>query len=143
MSSESGHLGETAIAVAYALVYAVAVAVVATVGLGVVTLVAGGGLVRLKFLLFLAGWLLMAYATFQLWPSSPEDLHNKRTLYDETDPSGDAQSRFRETVYSLPPARWLPTPPPERQLTDATKLFLGSLLVLLSSFLLETILGAG
>lgn len=57
-------------------------------------------------------------------------------------PVGRTETRFQRTVQALPPVRWVPLPP-ERRFSPRTKLLLGSLLVLATSFLMETALGVG
>ncbi|MEF8937318.1 DUF7555 family protein [Halobacteriaceae archaeon SHR40] len=131
-----------AVAATYVFVYALAVALLAIVGAGIAAAATGGGLVRMKVILFVIGWLLMAYATVRLWPSSPDALESDSTPTTETIPEFGSRSRFEAVVYELPPAKWLPVPEPELRTGSETKLFLGSLLVFLSSFLLETIFGA-
>lgn len=128
-------------AVTYALAVTAAIAIAAVV-VGVAT---GGGLVRANLLLFFAGWLLMAYATVRLWPTSPEDLEtepNRRTS-GESLSGGHSATRFQRIVRRLPPRRWVRAPRPRRRLTVPGKLFLSAVLVLLLSFLLEVVFGVG
>jgi len=134
----------SAIALTHAVTYALAVAGVATIGSLVFGAASGGGLVHTKIVLFVAGWLVMAYAVVRLWPSDPSDLQEKSGSVDptgETIAADAARTRFQELVNQLPPVRWLPPPRPWLQFTDEFKLFLGSLLILLASFLLETVFG--
>ncbi|MFC6906079.1 DUF7555 family protein [Halalkalicoccus tibetensis] len=126
-------------AVAYALITTAAAIAVALV----VAAATGGGLVRAKTVLFLIGFLLMAYATVRLWPSSPEELREdardrQRAIASESAPE---RTRFQTLVAASPPLRWLPAPPPIRRIDPAGKLFLGSLFILLASYLMETALG--
>lgn len=130
-----------------ALGYALVVAVLVTVAAVILGVASGGGLVRAKALLFLAGLALMAYATARLWPSSPGDLEGETAVglrqgsaADAVPPTGD-RTRFQAFVRALPPLRWLPSPPPGRGAVPAVKLFLGSLFVLLTSYLMEAALG--
>ena len=132
------------IALTHALTYALAVAGVATAGALVIGVVTGGGLVHTKIALFVVGWLVMGYAVVRLWPSEPGDLQGNSGSVDptgETITSDAAKTRFQELVNELPPVRWLPPPRPWLQLTDEFKLFLGSLMILLASFLMETVFG--
>lgn len=139
-------LRTAAVVAADALGYALVVTVVATVVAVILGVASGGGLVRAKALLFLAGIALMAYATARLWPSSPGDLEGetvaglRRTPTDSVSPAAD-RTRFQAFVRAVPPMRWLPEPPPERGAVPAVKLFLGSLFVLLTSYLMEAVLG--
>lgn len=128
-----------------AAVYAaVAVAVTAVVAfvLGVAT---GGGFVRMKALLFLAGFGLMAYSTVGLWPGSPEDLE-QNTMSGVSPPGGSIpaapnETRFQAFVRRLPPLRWIRPPPPNRRLSSAGKLFWSSVAILLLSYIMETAFG--
>lgn len=130
-----------------AIGYAVGVAVVSLVASLVVAVATGGGLVRAKALLFLAGFSLMAYATVRLWPSSPDDLESagdrgaRGYRTGEPAPLTDGETRFQSLVGRMPPLRWVPAPPPARRMVPASKLFLGSVCVLLVSFLMEAVFG--
>jgi len=110
-----------------------------TLVLGITT---GGGVVRAKRLLFVSGWLLLSYATFRLWPRSPADV-------DSTEPqpasvsSATDSTRFQSLVVALPPLRWMRLPPDEERITPPAKLFLGSLVVLVASYLMETLFDVG
>jgi hypothetical protein len=120
-----------------ALAYALTVAAITTlVALGV-TALTGGGLVRTKTVLFLAGWALITYATVRLWPSSPSDLETDRQ---QTAGAG----RLQRAVESKPPVRWLDSGLlAQRRLSEAGKLFLAGVAVLLLSLLMETAGGVG
>lgn len=128
----------------HALTYATTVAVAVLVGSFVVGIATGGGFVRVKTATFLAGLVLMAYATARLWPSSPSDLEPDGTAgvtAAGSVPAVHDRTRFQRFVRALPPARWLPAPPPNSRITPEGKLFVGSVLVLLASYLLETRFG--
>jgi len=132
------------IALTHALTYALAVTALATFGALVLGLLSGGGVVHSKIFLFVAGWLMMGYAVVRLWPSDPSEVGRKSGSVDptgETITESGARTRFQEVVNQLPPVRWLPPPRPSLQLADESKLLLGSLLVLLTSFLMETAFG--
>lgn len=118
-----------------AVTYAGGVVVVMTALSLALTLFSGGGPVRMKTFLFFGGWGLLAYATFRLWPSSPEELESGTTGYGRQD-----QTRFQSFVASLPPLRWIEIPDRQR-FSPPGKLFLGSLCVLLLSFVMETVFG--
>ncbi|MFC4544299.1 hypothetical protein ACFO5R_20425 [Halosolutus amylolyticus] len=127
-----------------ALTYALAVTAVAAVAALVLSVATGGGLVRTKAFLFVGGWVLLAYATVRLWPTSPEDVGDpQRNRVGESLPETETSTRFQTFVRRLPPMRWIQSPPPEDRMTTQGKLLLGSLLVLLLSFLLETVFGVG
>lgn len=133
-----------ALIVTYAFVYALSVTVLATIGALILGVATGGGLVRTKILLFVVGWVLMAYAVIRLWPRRPSDVADNSAGPSEpgpaTIPADGARTRFQAAIRRIP-ARWLPLPPPERRITSEGKLFLASLLVLLTSFLMETVFG--
>lgn len=115
--------------------YAVVVATVSVVAALAAAVVSGGGVVRGKALLFVVGFALMGYATIRLWPTSPEEA-SERSI-----PPPGERTRFQSLVRALPPFRWLPSPPPASRISPAGKLFLGSLLVLLASYLMEAVFG--
>lgn len=120
-----------------ALGYAVAVAAAALLAALVAGIATGGGVVRAKGLLFVSGLALMGYATFRLWPTSPEDLEDAgRSI-----PAPTERPRFQAFVRALPPLRWLPVPPPARRMDSASKLFVASVLMLVASYLMETAFG--
>ena len=132
-----------------ALTYASAVAGVTTVLAVAVGIATGGGLVRAKAILFLVGLGMMAYATFRLWPSSPEEFEANGGTEASVGvpdvpgdvPEPDEPTKFQAFVRALPPVRWLPQPPPDRQFSAAAKLFLGSVGVLAVSYVMETVFG--
>lgn len=135
-----------------ALAYAGAVAGVTTLVAVALGIASGGGLVRAKAILFLVGLGLMAYATVRLWPSSPEEFEANGGAEDVAPignldglegpiPEPDEPTRFQALVWALPPVRWLPRPPPDRQFSTAAKLFLGSVGVLAVSYVMEVVFG--
>lgn len=127
-----------------AITYALAVTGLTGIGALLLGVATGGGVVRAKHLLFVSGWLLLAYATVRLWPTSPDDAGpspNRRGS--ESVPTSRDSTRFQAVVRALPPRRWVRPPPPEKRITPPGKLLLGSLLVLLLSFLMETVFGVG
>jgi len=156
-SPTSERLRLSAIALAHALVYAALFAAASTLVALVLGIASGGGVVRAKAILFLVGWVLMAYAVFKLWPSgaseyrtqNPEEIRREKAAAGSSDftpdsiPADEPQSRFQTLAREIPPARWLPRPAPSHRLTNEAKLLLSSVLVLLTSFLMETVLGVG
>ncbi|ELY43019.1 DUF7555 family protein [Natronorubrum tibetense] len=128
-----------------ALTYVLVVTASAAVAAVVLAVATGGGLVRAKHLLFLGGWLLLAYATVRLWPTSPDDLEsepNQRTP-GESVPKVRDSTRFQRLVRRLPPRRWVRSPRPRYRITVSSKLFLSAVSILVVSFLLETVFGVG
>ena len=126
--------------------YAVVVAAAATALAFVVGVASGGGFVRMKTLLFLSGFGLMAYSTARLWPTSTEDV-GADGVGGVAPPAGGSvptptrQTRFESVARQLPPARWSRLPPADRRLTPAGKLFWGSVTVLLVSYAMEAVFG--
>lgn len=142
VSIGSRRLRTTALALVDAVGYATLVTVVAVVAALVVGIATGGGFVRAKALLFVVGFLLMGYATLLLWPSSPEDrASGTGSRGGEAIPPPADRTRLESLTRTLPPWRWLPSPPPGAEMSPGGKLFLGSLLVLLASYLMETVFG--
>ncbi|WP_162989770.1 DUF7555 family protein [Natronorubrum halophilum] len=125
-----------------ALTYALAIAVLVTVVAMVAGIATGGGAVRGNVFLFVVGWILLAYTTVRLWPTSPEDVEpTSRRRVSDSISDREPSTRFQRLVRALPPARWVRAPTPEHRMTAPGKLLLGSLLILLVSFLLETAVG--
>lgn len=133
-----------------ALVYAVAVTGLVFFFGGLLSLLFGAGLVGVKYVLFLVGLLLFGYATFQLRPEKPWDTEKTEDGGVEVVRKDDTmeaigsreQTRFQAAVQRLPPLSRYSLPPEER-LPIAAKLFLASLAVLGTSFLMETAFGVG
>lgn len=140
---KTNRLGAAALALLHAVIYAVVLTGLTFIGALIVTAATGGGLVRTKVLLFGAGWLLMAYAVVRLWPTSPEDVHSSdsTTLNSGVGPDIENQPRIQMAISKVPPVAWLPVPPARTQLDPRTKLFLASVFVLLTSFVMEAVFG--
>ncbi|WP_158058532.1 DUF7555 family protein [Halorussus halophilus] len=137
-------------AVMYGLaVTAVMFVVGAALGLGFV-LVFGGGdvLITVKFWLFLVGILMFGYSTFQLRPSRPwktEEGEDGKLKVTRTEPKGEVvgareETTFQATIQRIPPLSWYSLPPDQRWSVGA-KLFVASLVVLLTSFTMEFVFG--
>ncbi|MFP8888577.1 hypothetical protein ACLI4U_02260 [Natrialbaceae archaeon A-CW2] len=130
------------------LAYVTGVVLVSTFFVTAISLAVGGGFEGAKIGLFLLGFVLMAYATIRLWPSSPEELERTQSGTVGTE-AGRAigaepdQTTFQRLVRTLPPFRWITPPPPMYTISPPGKLFWSSVGVLLTSYLLETVLGVG
>ncbi|OIB56260.1 DUF7555 family protein [Natrialba sp. SSL1] len=127
-----------------AITYAGAVATLVTLAALLLGLVTGGGPSQAKFTLFAVGFLLLGYATLRLWPSTPSDLDSQTELAGvegDSIPETADRTRFQAFVQQLPPLRWVRSPPPEARMRTQGKLLLGSIAVLLVSFLMETVFG--
>lgn len=130
--------GETLRAWIDAVCYAGTVAAVAFGASLSIAVVTGGDLVRAKFLLFVAGWVLLGYATVRLWPRSVDESRSPGAPSISGNP---AATRFQSVVLAVTPMRWIRPPPPRHRIALPTKLFLGAVFVLLLSFLMETAFG--
>jgi hypothetical protein len=125
-----------------AVTYAVALTVAFSVASAVLAVAAGWAAAPgVKYGLFVFGWLAFGYGTFLLLPSKPwKD--------DDTDPfeaavgGGRDATRFQDAVQRLPPARFRPVPSDDRLSTGA-RIFLGSLVMLGVSIVLEVAFGIG
>lgn len=118
----------------YAVQYAVVVTAIAFLGLTVISLPLGFGLVGVKIGLFLLGMLTMGYGTYLAWPSSPEELHDDSGTTPEDVP------RFQRKIYSVPPAASYPLHPTKRY-PNWVKVYLATVLILATSFVMETVFG--
>jgi hypothetical protein len=116
-----------------AFAYALAVAGAVTLSALALGLATGGGFVRGKILAFVAGWLLVGYATVRLWPTSVDELDG---------PSVSARgTRLEGFVRRLPPLRWIRLPAPPERVRVAGKVFLAGVVTLAGSLLMETAFG--
>jgi len=123
------------------LAFGIAISLLAVAAAFTLSITTGGGAVRANILLFIFGWVLMAYATFHLWPSSPKtpDSDEKKTkalsTYDETG--------LQRIVRRFGPVRILGRPPPAMRLSVTVQRFIASLCIFATSFILEVIGGIG
>jgi hypothetical protein len=122
-----------------AAVYAVSITAVFAAISAIVSLPLGNVLTGVKWGLFITGWLTLAYATFQLrptpsWRRVGEDAGDTKTKREET--------RFQAWVQRVPPLRRRSLPP-EKRFPVALKLFIGGVVVLATSFLMEAAFGVG
>jgi len=112
--------------VGYVLVVHLAVFAIAAVG----GMILGGQWVVVEEIMFVAGILLFGYATLSLWPTSIEDDEDRRM--DDYTPAGRVQrvvNRFSPLTDEAPPG-----------LPEGVKLFLASIVVVLTAFLIERLL---
>lgn len=127
-------LGHVLLVALDAVSYALAVVLVASAIALVATIAGGGDPGVMKTLLFLCGWLLIAYATAKQWPQTPDDLNTGKTI----PPNPADRSRFQRFVHALPPSRWIETElRPNERLSQSAKLFFSGVCVLATSFLME------
>lgn len=132
-----------------ALVYAIAVTGVVFVIGSVLSFSLGGGFVGVKFFLFLVGFLLFGYGALQLRPARPWDVQKSDGDIEivRNDGMGEVigsreETRFQSAVQRIPPLPQYSIPPEER-LSPGAKLFIASLVVLLTSFLMEVVFSVG
>jgi hypothetical protein len=116
-----------------ALVYAVAFVTVLVALAAVVSVPLGWGLVGVKFALFFVGFFLFGLSALQLRPTPPWKGADEPT--DER-----TETRFQAAVQRLPPLGRYGLAPDDR-LPPPAKLFVASVLVLLTSFVMETSFG--
>lgn len=100
----------------------------------------GGSAARTKLVMFLVGWLLMAYAVVRLWPSSPGADPEQSTRTEPSLPERN-EIRFQRVSRALPPVRWLTLPPPEHRIRIPAQVFLASVFILATSLALEVVFG--
>lgn len=132
-----------------ALVYAIVVTGVAFAIGGVVSFPLGGGLLGIKYFLFLVGFVLFGYGAFQLRPSRAwnVDKSGDEIEIERNEKTGEVvgsreETRFQSAVQRLPPLLRYSIPPEER-FPPGAKLFLASVAILLTSFLMEAVFGVG
>lgn len=119
-------------------------AIVTVIG-SILSLLVGGGLVGLKYYLFLVGFLLFGLGSFGIQPKSPR-LGTKGRYRQPVAKlfsfsiDGDNELWFEELIQDLPPLRDRPIALEER-VSRNTKVFVTSLVVLTLSFTLEAGLG--
>lgn len=117
-----------------------AVSLMAVLGLGMLAVVFGDGLLTLKYLLFVVGFLLFGVGSWSLWAAT----RSRPTIWPEIDVGPDAEDEvwFERRLWALPGLRteWLP---PQDRVARPIKLFLASLVVLSVSFILEAVFAVG
>lgn len=121
-----------------AVTYALVLGGLLTAGALLVALGNGGDLSTVKYLLFGAGWVLLAIATVRLWPSRGGETEDAADL----DRSIGSPGRVQRLAKDAPPARWVRRPTPHERLSSASKQFLAALFTLAISLLLEVGIGA-
>lgn len=134
----SARLRRIALVWADVLGYAIVVSVATVSGAVILSIATGGRLARANVFVFVIGWFQLAYATFLLWPSSPEELDASPGPHELG-----SSTRFQSISRSLPPFRWLPLPPREARMGISGQLFVAALFVLGVSFVAEMWLGIG
>ncbi|MFB6086350.1 MAG: hypothetical protein ABEJ84_06040 [Halodesulfurarchaeum sp.] len=121
-----------------ALYWILAVSGMVVLGLAVLAFVFGDGLLTLKYLLFVVGFLLFGVGSWSLWAGN----RRRPTIWPNIDlgPAETEEIWFERRLWSLPGLRgeWLP---PQDRVSRSIKLFLASLVVLGSSYLLEAAFG--
>ncbi len=130
-----------------ALVYAIVVTGLVFLIGAIVSFALGGGFVGVKYFLFFVGILLFGYGTFSLYPSRrwKVDRSEGNVEIERSTNTGEVigsreETRFQSAVQQVPPLTQYSLPPQER-LSPGAKLFIASLVVLLTSFLMESVFG--
>lgn len=116
------------------LLWVAVVAGTIVIGSALVAFVFGDGLLTLKYILFVVGFLLFGLGSFGIQPKRPTK-ETKRITVDS-----DIEYRFEARIQDLPPLRDTPLPISDRVSRDI-KVFLTSLVVLGVSLVLEFGLG--
>lgn len=131
-----------------AIIYAVAVTAIVVVVSIAISFALSGGWTGVKLILFIVGFGLFGIATFKLYPTaawresdrngSGSESGNKNSELVQTD--RDNESRLQQAIHRVPPLDQYRLHPDER-LSIGVKLFLASVLILLVSFLMESVFG--
>lgn len=118
-----------------AMTYGLVLTVIAVAGTFLLSVTTGGGTGRANILLFITGWVVIAYATVLLWPKTGRDevARTGPTQAVRTD----AVTRLEKVVHRVPPIRWLDLPPPEDRFTHGGRLFVAGVLIFITSYFLE------
>ena len=118
------------------VLYGLALAAVFVVLTAIVSFALGSGWGGSKYLLFVVGFLLFGIGSFGMRPRGAwKDGDDDDRLLASSD---DEESRFGALVQAIPPLRWYELDP-ENRLSLATKLFVGGVLVLVTSYVMETV----
>lgn len=138
-----GRLGILARQIVDALVYAVTVTVMVLVG-GIPLRFGGGTAADVVLLTFVAGIVILGYATYCLLPGKPWSVEHTESGMEVTRRTrtrtvgARRETRFQAAVQRLPPLGRYGLPPEER-LSPAAKLFVAGVVVLLSSVAIEVV----
>ena len=109
-----------------------------TLGLGMLAFVFGDGLLTLKYLLFVAGFLLFGIGSFALWRGT----RRRPSIWPSVNvgPDRTAELDLERRLWDLPGLRGEYLPPPDR-VSRPVKLFLTGVLVLAVSYVMEAVFG--
>jgi hypothetical protein len=121
-----------------AIVYAVVVTAIVGIGSTAISFVLGWGLVGVKFILFVIGFVLFGAATFKLRPTAPWREENGSESSGVSYAGSDNDSPLQRAIYRVLPLDQYELHPKDR-LSDGAKLFLASVLMLVISFLMESV----
>ncbi|MDZ7849957.1 MAG: hypothetical protein U5K70_03785 [Halodesulfurarchaeum sp.] len=111
---------------------------VAILGLGVLAFVVGDGLLTLKYLLFVVGFLLFGVGSFALWRGT----RRRPTIWPSMDVGPDTTDEIglERRLWELPGLRGEYLPPSDR-VSRPVKLFLTGVFVLAVSYVMEAVFG--
>jgi hypothetical protein len=110
--------------------------VMCMVGLGVLAFVFGEGLLTLKYLLFVVGFLLFGIGSFALWRKT----RRRPTIWPSVDVGPVDELGLERRLWELPGLRGEYLPPADR-VSRPVKLFVTGLVVLAVSYLMEAVFG--
>lgn len=113
-----------------AAAYAVVLTAVLFVAATVVSVAFGRGLNGTKALLFVVGFALFGYSSFRMRPTRPGQ---EKATQDRS------ETRFQRLGRAILPEKYVL--PPDRRFSPPTKLFLASVVVLLTSMAMEFVFG--
>lgn len=124
-----------------AVTYATAVTAAVVAVAAAVSFPLGFDWVGVKYVLFVVGWVAFGYATFTLRPTPP---WKRDEMTEPSEPSiGEREeSRFQRLAQELPPARFRQLPVDDR-LPVGVNMFLASIAILGTSFVMEVVFGVG
>lgn len=122
--------------------YAIAVVLSVSVFSLLIMAVTGTDLFIAEFIMFLAGWAIIAYSLFLLNPEAPwtvDQTEEGRLRVTKTTNEPDAprgETWFQRGVQRFPPMVWYPLSPDDR-ISPGLKLFISGVLTLVVSFIFE------
>lgn len=127
-----------------AIVYVVAVTVIVVVASIAISFALGGDWLGVKYILFIVGFVLFGIGTLKLRPTAAwrkgDGNREKALLQTGRDSDHESESWLQARIQRVPPLDRYGLRPNER-LSDGAKLFLASVLILLLSFVLESVFG--
>jgi hypothetical protein len=121
-----------------AIVYAIVVTAIVGITSIAVSFVLGWGLVGVKFILFVVGFVLFGIGTLKLRPTSPWQEGDENESSEVSHAGSDNDSPLQRAIHRVLPLDQHELRPNNR-LSDGAKLFLASVFMLVVSFLMESV----